>query len=134
MNNISLRLLRYAFFLLFAWFGIQQLQDPSAWVGFLPTWTGYLPIPGPMLVQLNGWFEIIASIALLFGVFTRIIAVILSLHLIGIAIQAGGAIGVRDAALAVIGIAIAFAKEDSWTMDYVAKLESRPATPLSPQQ
>lgn len=88
------------------------------WIGFLPIWTGYLPIPGAMLVQLNGWFEIMAAVCLCLGLYTRVVAALLALHLFGIAVSAGGAIGIRDAVLAMMGIALATsADEDPWTLD-----------------
>jgi hypothetical protein len=37
--------------------------------------------------------------------------------LIGIAITAGGAIGVRDAVLAAMGISLALSQPDEWTLD-----------------
>lgn len=110
-------ILRFSFAVLFLWFGYQQLMDPGAWVAFLPNWIGYIPMPAQMFVQLNGWFEIMASIALIAGVFVRPVAVFLALHLFGIAVTAGGAIGVRDAVLAMIGIALGVAEPDSLTLD-----------------
>ncbi len=109
--------LRWSWVALFFWFGSQQLLNPSDWVGFLPEFTGYLPIPGEILVQLNGLFEIVFAVALLFGVYTRVSAVLLAVHLMSIAVVAGGAIGVRDAALAMVGFSIALAEPDEWTMD-----------------
>lgn len=118
MNTRALRILRYSFVVLFLWFGVQQLMGPGIWVGFLPTWTGYLPIPGEMLVLLNGWFEIIAAIALAVGLFTRWIALILGLHLFMIAWEAGGAIGMRDLILGMIGVALFVSEPDEWTLDH----------------
>jgi uncharacterized membrane protein YphA (DoxX/SURF4 family) len=92
-------------------------MHPEFWTGFLPAWTGYLPIPSEMLVSLNGWFEIIAALALLVGVQTRIVAGLLGLHLAGIAISLGGAIGMRDGVLSLIGFAIAASPPDEWTLD-----------------
>lgn len=102
---------------LFLWFGINQLLDPSIWITYLPEWTGYLPIPGEMLVMLNGWTEIILAAALALGTFVRPVSIILALHLFGIAIVAGGAIGMRDATLGMSLLALALGNTDSWTMD-----------------
>lgn len=109
--------LRWSFALLFAWFGLQQVLHPADWIGFLPEWTGYMPIPGEMLVRLNGWVEFVCCIALFVGCYTRLVAAFLAVHLIGIAITAGGAIGVRDAVLAAMGIALALSQPDEWTLD-----------------
>lgn len=103
--------------LLFAWFAVQQLMDPSAWVGYLPEWTGYLPIPGEMLIMLNGWTELVLAAMMVVGCFTRWISIVLGLHLIGIAWTAGGAVGVRDAALALCMFALASGPADDWSLD-----------------
>lgn len=117
MKFSSAILLRWSLVALFVWFGFQQLVSPSDWVGFLPEWTGYFPIPGEMLVQLNGLFELILATLLFIGVYTRVSAALLGVHLLGIAITAGGAIGVRDAALAMATIALALSEPDQWTLD-----------------
>lgn len=108
------RLLRYTWVLLFLWFGYMQLMDPAAWVGYLPEWTGYFPIPGEMIVRLNGWAECIGALLLALGIWQRPVFAILSLHLFGISIIAGGAVGVRDAALAMIGVALFLAPKDEF--------------------
>ncbi len=102
---------------LFLWFGIQQLVEPSAWLSFLPVWTGYLPIPGEMLIRLNGWLEVCLAIAMLLGVYTRFVSAVLGLHLLGIAVSAGGAIGMRDGVLALGTISVALNEPDAWTLD-----------------
>lgn len=116
-KEIQIPLIRYSLVFLFSWFGIMQLINPGSWVAFLPSFTGYIPIPGEMFVSLNGWFEVCASILALLGVRTRIVLPLLGLHLMGIAISVGGAIGVRDAVLALVAISFAFAKPDSLTLD-----------------
>ncbi len=117
MTNKSLILLRFVWVALFAWFGTEQLLHPEAWAVNLPEWTGYLPIPAEALVQLNGWIEIVLATALLIGVHTRLVAVLLSFHLLSIAIEMGGAIGMRDMTLALMGLAIALNPPDDWTLD-----------------
>lgn len=109
--------LRWSWVLLFLWFGTQQLIHPSQWTAFLPSWTGYFPVPAEMLIQLNGWMELCLAALLFVGSFTRLSALILSAHLAGIAISVGGAVGVRDAALAMVGISIALGGPDEWTLD-----------------
>nr|MBP9761310.1 DoxX family membrane protein [Candidatus Magasanikbacteria bacterium] len=84
---------------------------------FLPEWLGYIPIPAEMFVQLNGWMEVVGSVLLFFGVFTRAASFVLSLHLFFIALSVGGAVGVRDAVLAFAGFALAASKGDEWTVD-----------------
>lgn len=110
-------ILRTSFALLFFWFGIQQLTDASTWVVYLPEWTGYFPIPGEMLIQINGLLEICCATLLALGIHTRIIAGFLGLHLLGIATTMGGATGVRDAVLGMIGISLALQPPDAYTLD-----------------
>jgi uncharacterized membrane protein YphA (DoxX/SURF4 family) len=117
MNLAARILLRWAWVGLFLWFGTQQLLHPAAWVGLLPEWTGYMPIPGEMLIQLNGWLEVCLAIALLLGCYTRFAAAVLAVHLFGIAISVGGATGVRDATLSMMGISLVLGEPDTWTLD-----------------
>jgi uncharacterized membrane protein YphA (DoxX/SURF4 family) len=117
MSQHSLKILRYSLAFLFFWFGTQQLMNPDVWVVFLPEWLGYIPIPAEMFVQLNGWMEVVGSVLLFFGVFTRAASFVLSLHLFFIALSVGGAVGVRDAVLAFAGFALAASKGDEWTVD-----------------
>ncbi len=117
MNTLARALLRWSWAILFIWFGAQQLLHPGDWVGLLPEWTGYLPIPGEMFIQLNGWFEVCFAMALVIGCYTRFAAALLSFHLLGIAISVGSATGVRDAALSMAGFSLALGTPDDWTLD-----------------
>lgn len=117
--RIATRILRYTWVLLFAWFGVKQLIEPSMWIGYLPEWLGYLPVPAEMFVQLNGWSELVMALLLALGIWQRPVLLLLSLHLFGIALQAGGAVGVRDAALGMIGVALLVLPLDTfpWKQD-----------------
>ncbi len=117
MTQTSAATIRYSLVLLFLWFGVQQLIDAPTWVGFLPEWTGYIPVPGELFVQLNGWMEVVFAVLLMLGVFTRVVAAVLGVHLLFIAVSVGGAIGVRDAALGLVTIAFALSPADRWTLD-----------------
>ncbi|MBI2436639.1 MAG: DoxX family protein [Candidatus Magasanikbacteria bacterium] len=121
MSQHSLKLLRYSYAVLFFWFGFHQISEPQFWTGFLPEWIGYFPIPAEMIVRINGWFEIIAATALLLGVYTRIVSALLGAHLLFIAIEVGGTIGMRDGVLAMMGFALALSDVDLWTIDYKSK-------------
>lgn len=121
MSLSSRVLLRWSWSLLFLWFGTQQLLHPGDWIGFLPEWTGYFPVPAEMLIQLNGWSEVVLAVALALGCFTRIVSAVLALHLLGIAVTVQGATGVRDAALGMVGISLALSEPDAWTLDYRTK-------------
>ena len=111
------RLARYTAVGLFLWFGFAQILNPAPWLAFLPDWTGYFPIPGEMLVQWNGWLEVILAFVLLMGVYTRVIAAILGIHLFLIGLSVSGPTAVRDIALSLFVLSIAFQKPDAWTVD-----------------
>ncbi|MBI5728801.1 MAG: DoxX family protein [Candidatus Magasanikbacteria bacterium] len=132
MSRVSTLMVRYAFAVLFLWFGTEQLLNPDMWVAFLPAWTGYLPVPSLMLIQFNGWFEIVFALLLALGGFTRLVAAALSLHLLGIAVTAGGAIGMRDFALSIMGGALVFSRPDAWTLDALFAKKKTGQTPTSP--
>lgn len=78
-------------------------------------------MPAEMMIQMNGWSEVILAIALLLGCFTRAVSTILAFHLLGIAITVGGATGMRDAALSAVGFSLALSEPDAWTMDHRVK-------------
>ncbi|MBP7671096.1 DoxX family membrane protein [Candidatus Gracilibacteria bacterium] len=113
MNNLDLekwseRVLRWGMALVFLWFGANQLMDSSMWEGFVPLWIVDLGLSAKMLVMANGVMELILGTMLLFGVFVRVAALILALHLMGIAATIGfNATGVRDFGLAIATLAIA---------------------------
>jgi uncharacterized membrane protein YphA (DoxX/SURF4 family) len=104
-NKIILRLgMAFVFF----WFGINQINNPGQWVSYLPQWTMSLPIPQLNFVLLNGWFEVMGASLLVIGIYTRITALLLALHLFGIALSVGfDAVGVRDLGLAFATLSLA---------------------------
>lgn len=117
MNLRASLVIRYSIGLLFLWFGSQQLLHVVNWIAYLPEWTGYFPIPAEMLIKWNGWFEIIFALCLIAGFYTRLVAALLGIHLMGIALSVGGPTGVRDAILAATTIAIALTPADPYTLD-----------------
>ena len=117
MKDLSQKIVRYTACFLFLWFGTQQLLNPASWVAFLPAWTGYFPIPSEMLIQLNGWFEVVLALMLGTGLYLRMASLLLGVHLLGIALSVGDATGVRDAALSAFTLSLVFTKPDTWTLD-----------------
>jgi uncharacterized membrane protein YphA (DoxX/SURF4 family) len=100
------------------WFGIQQLMNPAQWTIFLPSWAGSLPISAVTFVLLNGWVECTFGLLLIAGFYTRIIALLLALHLYGIAFTLGyNAIGVRDFGLSTALLSVFFYGPDTWSLD-----------------
>jgi uncharacterized membrane protein YphA (DoxX/SURF4 family) len=110
--------LRIGMALVMLWFGSQQLMDPAKWVSFLPGWVESLPLTSIAFVQINGLFELVASILLLIGFQTQIVAGILAAHLLGITLSIGyTATGIRDFGITIALIALALSGPDEWTYD-----------------
>ena len=89
------------------------------WVGLIPHWvTSMSGLSAGQFVMINGIFEITAALLLAVGVFIRPIAALLCLHIITIIFDLGlTAIGVRDIAIAVALLSVAFYGNDicSWS-------------------
>lgn len=121
MNNLKSyapNILRIGMSLVILWFGSQQLMHPSMWTGFLPGWVSSLPLTPITFIYLNGWLEIITGILLLIGLFTRVVGIILALHLLGIVFSVGyTATSVRDFGLTIALVSIFLNGEDAWSLD-----------------
>ena len=117
-NDLVPVVLRLGLAVVFVWFGSQQLANPAVWSAFVPALTTNPWISPSSLVLLNGWMELFGALLLMLGLWLRPVALILGLHLLLIAIEASGAIGVRDFGLAIACFALALALPDRWTLDY----------------
>ena len=110
--------LRTGLVLLFLWFGLSQIMNPGDWVAWVPQWTESLGLSAATVVLLNGLFEVVLGVLLAIGFYTRIAALLLSLHLLFIAYEIGyNDIGVRDFALAVATLSLALSTPDQFTLD-----------------
>ena len=95
------------------WFGVQQLLHAEAWTIWLPEWTALSGVAPATIVYLNGGFEVVAGLMLLIGVWTRLVAFVLFLHLLVIIFDIGiNPTGVRDFGLAVALLALALREEN----------------------
>ena len=111
-------ILRISLSLVFLWFGITSVFDSSALVGYVPEFAYNLPISLESIVILNGIFEIVLGILLITGLFTRVVAVALSLNTLFIMFSLGyNDIAVRDFGIALATLAIAFNGPDNWSLD-----------------
>lgn len=110
-------LLRIGMALVFLWFGISQITNANLFISWLPLWAQQLSNP-TLFVMLNGVFEIIFGLLLITGLFTRISAVILGFHLVGIITSIGyNDVGVRDFGLMLATFSIALMGPDEWSLD-----------------
>ena len=104
----------------FAWFGASQLMGTHQWTSMVPEWAmGMSGLSASTIVRLNGGFEILATLPLVVGVWTRWVALVLFVHLLVIASDIGMTpIGVRDLGLCVATLAIALYGDDQWCLTY----------------
>ena len=116
MKKYAPIVVRLAIALVFLWFGSNQIMAPGEWFGYLP---GFVPEQSmAMFVTFNGIGEIILGLLLVMGLFTRIVALLLALHLLGIIFFVGyNEIGVRDFGLMLAALSIALQGHDSWCFD-----------------
>lgn len=106
---------RFGLGLVFLVFGIDQWIRPEHWFGYLPDWVGGSP---ELLIHLNGTFDLAIGIMLLLGLLTRIVAILATLHVFGIALTVGfNEVAVRDAGLGLAALAIALHGPDQWCID-----------------
>jgi len=118
LRNYALPTLRIGLSLVFFWFGIKQLITPAWGLAWLPSWIQGIGIQGTTIIFINGIFEIIFATLLLLGLFTRLVASLLTLHLLGIILSVGyNEIGVRDFGLMAGTLAVALHGPDSLCLD-----------------
>lgn len=126
--------LRIGLSLVFLWFGVNQLFSPEMFVGYVPQQV-VMPMHQFMqsnhlmlvysveqaslrLISLNGILEIVLGILLLLGLFTRISATVLFLHLLSIAVGLGyNDVMIRDLGLSIALVAVFLNGPDQWTLD-----------------
>ena len=111
-------ILRIALSLVFLYFGFQQIISPDDWIGFVPEFATGFGLSANNLVIMNAILEISLGIFLIIGLYTRFSALILSLHLFGIAFSIGlNPLGVRDLGLAVATLVVFINGPDKFTID-----------------
>lgn len=119
MKKFAPTILRIGLSLVFLWFGTNQLLHTSMWVKMIPE--SVINISGlsaTTLVHFNGAFEIVFGLCLLVGFFTRVVALLLALHLLNIMFVVGyNAVGVRDFGLSMSMIALFLYGVDSVSLD-----------------
>ncbi len=102
METYAASVLRYAMSAVILWFSIQQFLHNSTWTAYIPdSIVSMTHLSASVLVFFNACFELVFGLALVFGWQTRIVALLLALHLFDIMWVVGyGEIGVRDFGLA----------------------------------
>lgn len=109
--------LRIGLSLVFLYFGFQQVTSPDIWAGYVPNFALFLG-SAEKIALMNGIFELIFGLLLIIGLFTRFVALILSLHLFVIASSLGfNDLGMRDFGLALATLAVFLNGEDKYCLD-----------------
>jgi len=108
-TQAGLLVLRLGLASVFLWFGFSQLLDGINWVGWVPEWAvALLHLPPAFIVLGNGLFEVVFGAFLALGLWTRFVALLLTLHLALITFDIGlTATGVRDFGLTLATAALA---------------------------
>ena len=103
----------------FLWFGMNQIIDPTSWIGFIPdSVVNMTGLTTQTLVYLNALFEIILGSFLLFGFYTRTVALLLALHIADITYIVGlDSIGIRDLGITIATLAIFLNGRDWFSLD-----------------
>ena len=127
MNNFSILLkkyapsvLRFGMSVVILWFSMEQFLHTAQWTAYVPDSIVALTHMSAMtLVYGNAVFELVFGILLVFGIRTRIVALLLALHLFDIMWMVGyGEIGVRDFGLAVATLVIVMNGPDVFCANY----------------
>lgn len=134
-------LLRYAMSAVILWFGVQQFIDTQTWTAYVPDAAVSLThMSATRLVYFNAGFELFFGLLLIFGLFTRISALLLALHLFDIMWVVGyGEIGVRDFGLAVATLVVSMNGPDIFCTQHKKDIahvlnQSDKASMLRPQK
>ncbi len=119
MSKYAPVVVRVGLSLVFLWFGTQQIINTEAWTGLIPDWvTSFSGMSAATIVYLNATFELVFGTCLLLGLFTRIVAGLLALHMLHITFTVGyGGIGVRDFGLSMAAISIFLSGVDAFCLD-----------------
>lgn len=110
--------LRYGMTAVILWFSLQQFLHPATWTAYVPdSAVAITHFSAIALVYVNATLEAVLGLMLLFGWQTRIVALLLALHLFDIMYVVGyGEIGVRDFGLAVATLVVSMNGHDPLTL------------------
>ena len=118
LERFAKPVLRIALSLVFVSFGIMQLGNSLEWSGFVPDFALSLGFQAITLVKINAILELSFGVLMLLGLYTRIVALILSLHLFVIASSLGfNDLAVRDFGLAFATLAVFLNGPDDFCLD-----------------
>lgn len=110
--------LRVGLALVMYWFGFFQIRNPDAFAGLVPDFVANIFGSAATVSFINGIVEVILATLLLLGLFTKVVAWLLAIHMAGITVILGWSPnGARDFGLTVALIAIALHGPDKYSLD-----------------
>lgn len=115
MKKYAPAMVRISLALVFLWFSVNQFIYTNNFVSFIPSWLVNATAVSPaVFVILNAVIEFIFGVFLLIGINVRISALVLGLHLLGIAFSLGySALMIRDLGLALVTLSIVLQGPDN---------------------
>lgn len=118
-KTYSLAVPRVGLSLVYLWFGLEQLKNADAWVGYMPEIVvKYSPVNATTLIHFNGAFEVVFGMALFLGICTRLSALLLGLHLAHISATLGfNSLSVRDFGIVMGNLFVVLYGPDELTVD-----------------
>lgn len=123
--------LRTAIAVILLWFGFTQFKNPAAWTRMIPAFVQSLGISATTAVYLNGIVEILLALLLLLGLFTRISAGLVVVHLANIILILGyGPTAARDVSIALATLAVFLNGPDDFSLDSYFAYRRSLARPL----
>lgn len=113
MNKISSIILQIGLAFVFIYFGIDKIVKPDLWMGFVPIWIkDIIPFSLEAFMIINGIFEILIGILVLFKNSMKGAALLMSLFLLFVIFSLGlNTLTVRDTGLLAGALALVFWKE-----------------------
>ena len=116
MKKYSTLILRLGLGIVVLWFSINQFMNPDSWTRLVPEYISFLN--PATAIYINATIELIIGILLILGLFTRIAALIFSLHLIPIIVSLGyGPTAVRDFGLSLASLSLALSGSNYLSLD-----------------
>lgn len=124
LEKIAPVALRYGMGIVILWFSSQQFLHTDSWTAYVPdsvvAMTGF---SATVFVYVNAVFELVFGLMMVFGIQTRLSALLLGLHLLDIMWVVGyGEIGVRDFGLAIATLVVFMNGPDTLCLDFKEKI------------
>ena len=115
LKDYSSLVLRLGLGLTLFWFGITSILEPEAWSSLVPS---FIPIQPTIAVIMMAIFQMVVSIFIILGLFTRLTALLMALSLIPIILSLGyNDVAVRDFAIFMAAISLAISGGGKLSID-----------------